>query len=195
MEEKEITPNQSLFIIESMINTAKNKLADDGFLLIFWGWLVFLSALTNYLLLVLNIHQGGLVWAILMPLGGIFTWIYSVKQHKKEQVKTYVGKYLSYLWTGFGIAMGLTVLSLGFYGIKCSYFSFMLLYGFVTFVSGGLLEFKALRIGALFSFAIAAVSIFVPEREQLICLAGSILCSYIIPGHLLRTKFKSQQDV
>jgi hypothetical protein len=58
MIEKELRPDQSLHIIQSMINTAKNKLADDGFLLVFWGWLVFLSDLVNYVLFILKIQQG-----------------------------------------------------------------------------------------------------------------------------------------
>ncbi|MCD6067514.1 MAG: hypothetical protein K0S33_2340 [Bacteroidetes bacterium] len=195
MEEKEITPDQSLFIIQSMINTAKNKLADDGFLLIFWGWLVFVSAIVNYILFLLKFEWGFIVWPILMPIGGIITAIYSARSKKKKLVRTYIDKYLGYLWTGFGIAMALALFSLGVCGMKSSYFSLMLLYGFVTFVSGGLLDFKALRIGALFSFAFALGSLFVPELEQFLFLAGSILCSYIIPGHLLRNEFKSQQNV
>ena len=35
MEEKNINPTESIEIINTMINTAKNKLADDGFLYIF----------------------------------------------------------------------------------------------------------------------------------------------------------------
>lgn len=193
--EKELNPTESLNIIHSMINTAKNKLADDGFLLIFWGWLVFISAVLNYILFSFNIMYGFLVWPILMPLGGIFTAIYSNKQKKKEQVKTYVGTYLGHLWTAFGISLAVALSSLPFYGIKSSYFCLMVIYGFVTYVSGGLLEFKALRIGALFSFAAAIASIFVGEKEQLLCLALAILCSYIIPGHLLSNTFKSQKDV
>jgi nucleoside permease NupC len=195
MIEKEIHPHESLHIIQSMINTAKNKLADDGFLLIFWGWLVFVSALVNYILFSLNIVYGFLVWPILMPLGGIFTAIYSNKQKKKEQVKTYVDTYLSYLWTAFGIALAVSLSALPFYGIKSSYFCLMVVYGFVTYVSGGLLEFKALRIGSLFSFACAIASMFVGEKEQLLCIAVAILCSYIIPGHLLSKTFKSQHNV
>jgi nucleoside permease NupC len=195
MTEKELHPNESLHIIQAMINTAKNKLADDGFLLIFWGWLVFISAVVNYILFSLNIVYGFIVWPILMPLGGIFTTIYSNKQKKKEKVKTYVDTYLSYLWTAFGIALAVSLCSLPFYGIKSSYFCLMVVYGFVTYVSGGLLEFKALRIGALFSFACAIASIFIGEKEQLLCIAVAILCSYIIPGHLLSKTFKSQHNV
>ena len=35
-----LSPEKSFETISAMINTAKNKLADDGFLFIFWGWLV-----------------------------------------------------------------------------------------------------------------------------------------------------------
>lgn len=195
MIEKELRPDQSLHIIQSMINTAKNKLADDGFLLVFWGWLVFLSALVNYVLFILKIQQGFWVWPVLMPLGGIFTAIYSAKQEKRKKVKTYIDRYLSFLWIAFGIALILAIASLPFYGIKSSYFTLMVIYGFVTFVAGGLLDFKALRIGALFSFAAAAGALFLSDREQLLCIAVAILGSYIVPGHLLRKKFKSQQDV
>lgn len=195
MEEKDITPEQSFELITGMINTAKNKLADNGFLLIFWGWLVFISAIVNYVLFIMNIKWGFMVWPILMPIGGIFTAIYSAGQNKKSRVKSYVDKYLGYLWTGFGIALALGITSLMFYGIKSSYFCLMVLYGFVTFVSGGLLDFKALRIGAFVSFIMAAVSIFCPEREQLLCIAIAILGSYIVPGHLLMSTFKKQQHV
>lgn len=193
--EKELNPTESLNIIHSMINTAKNKLADDGFLLIFWGWLVFIASLINYILFSCNIVYGFLVWPILMPLGGIFTGIYKSKKEKKRNAKTYIDTYLKYLWTAFGIAMAASLISLPFYGIKSSYFCLMVVYGFVTFVSGGLLEFKALRIGSLFSFAAAIGSMFVGEKEQLLCLAIAVLCSYIIPGHLLSRNYKSQNNV
>jgi hypothetical protein len=195
MEEKEITPDQGLHIIQSMINTAKNKLADDGFLYIFWGWLVFVSALTNYILFRMDIEWGFIVWPVLMPIGGIVTWIYTAREKRNRVVKTYIDKYLGYLWTGFGIAMGVALFSLGVLGIKGSYFCLILLYGMVTFVSGALLDFRPLRIGALFSFAIGLGALFLPELEQFLCIAASVLCSYIIPGHLLRNEFKSQQNV
>ena len=71
----------------------------------------------------------------------------------------------------------------------------MLLYGMATLISGGLLNFKPLVIGSLFSFICAISSIFVAEREQFLCIAVSLLLSYIIPGHLLQAKYKSQVHV
>src|SRR3954468_18120748 len=101
MEEKQIQPNESLAIISSMIDTAKNKIADDGFLFIFWGWNVLVAAMIHYLTVKFDIPNGGLAWAILMPLGGVVSIVYGVRQKKQERVKTYVDEYLGYNWWAF----------------------------------------------------------------------------------------------
>jgi hypothetical protein len=193
--EETFKPEESLAVISSMINTAKNKLADDGFYLIFWGWLVFAAAMIHYVTLMMGTESGFWVWPVLMPLGGIISVIYGYKKGKKETVKTYLETYLGYLWGGFGIGMGLILGFMAFHGIKMTYFMLMILYGIATFVSGGLLNFRPLIIGSFFSFAAAVVSVFVGNVEQLPCIAAALLFSYIIPGHMLRAKYKSQQHV
>lgn len=188
-----LKPEESLRLIDSMINTAKNKLADDGFHLIFWGWLVFGAAMAHYITIMMNIPYGYAVWPILMPLGGIISGFYGYKQVKKDKVKTYIDVYLGYLWGAFAIGMVLTLVCMPKHGIANTYFFLMILYGIATFVSGGLLNFKPLIIGSLFSFACAGISVFIGESaEQLLIISVALLFSYIIPGHLLRAKYKSQ---
>lgn len=195
MEEKQLNPLESIQLIEKMIHSTKNKLADDGVLLIFWGWLVVVSAAINYVGLLFHFEMASLVWAILMPLGGIFSALYGRYQNKQRNIKTALDNYLSYLWGGFGIALAITLM-FGFnFGIKPVYFSLMILYGLATFVSGGLLGFKPLIYGGVASFVCAIVSVFLGEMDQLLIIIVSLLSSYIIPGHLLRVKFKSQQNV
>lgn len=195
MEEKEINPAESLSIITAMIDTAKNKLADDGFLLIFWGWLVFVSAMINYVSILMQSEVGYWVWPVFMPLGGILSVVYGFRQRKKEKVKTYIDTYLGYSWLAFLIAMFITLALLPVHGVKITYFFLMLLYGVATLVSGGLLNFKPLIYGSLFSFAGAIVSVLLKDEQLLLCIAIALLFSYIIPGHLLRSQYKSQSDV
>jgi hypothetical protein len=156
-------PEESLQLINSMINTTKNKLADDGFLLIFWGWLVSISALIHFVSIQLHSEYGALVWPILMPLGGIFSGIYGARQSKKARVKTYIGSYLGYVWMAFGLAMFITLIMLPFHGIQATY-----------------------------SFGCAIASVFFGEAAQLLWLALALIGSYVIPGHMLRAKFKSE---
>jgi len=195
MENSNLELTNSMDIINKMINNAKNKLADDGVLFIFWGWLVIAAAMINYVTIKLNIVYGYWAWGILMPLGGIFSAIYGIKQKKKQTVRTYVDSYLGYLWSAFGIGLVITLVCGSQFGIKPTYFSLMILYGFATFVSGGLLGFKPLIFGSLISFACAVISVFLGEIDQLLIISISLLGSYVIPGHLLRSKFKSQQHV
>lgn len=192
MEEKEITPNESLRIIDSMINSAKNRLADDGFLLIFWGWLVFVSALLSYAFIVGEVDYAKYVWAILMPSGAIVSIIYGLKKRKTNKVRTSIDSCLGYAWTSFIIALFITMAFMQVHGFRHTYFFLMILYGMATFTSGGILNFKPLVYGSVFSFLFAIVSVFSDGKELLLCLAGAIFFSYIIPGHLLRSRFKSQ---
>lgn len=195
MEEKEMHPTESLAIISGMINTAKNRLADDGFLLMFWGWIVLAASLIHYACLRLNIPQGYVAWMVLMPLGAVISIFYGLRQQKKERLRTYVDVYLGYNWIGFIIALFIALGMMPYHGMKTTYFFLMVLYGLATFISGGLLRFRPLIAGSLFSFAFAVISVFAGKTDQLLCIAAAILCSYVIPGHLLRMKFRSQNHV
>jgi hypothetical protein len=192
INEETFNPEQSLALINKTINTAKNKIADDGFHIIFWGWLITICALISYISAKLDFEMGFAVWAILPPLGGIFSAIYGRKQAKTVKVKTYVDSYLAYLWGAFIIAMVITLVFGYAHGIKATYFFLMLLYGLTTFITGGILNFKPLIIGSLFAFVCAILSVFLSEVDQFLCISASLIFSYIIPGHLLRAKHRSQ---
>ncbi len=192
MNNTNLEAHESLEIIHKMINNAKSRLADDGFLLIFWGWLVTIASLIHYTTIKLDLNIGHWFWPVLMPLGGIFSAIYGYRQGKKKLVKSYVDTYLSYLWTAFGIGLVIILVFMPAHGIKPTYFSLMLLYGIATFISGGILSFKPLVFGSLVAFASAVASVFFNETEQLLIIAVALTGSYIIPGHLLRSKYRSQ---
>lgn len=192
MEEKEIHPEESLKLITAMINTAKNKLADDGFYFILWGWLVAGAAIIHYLGVLAEVEYSHMIWAVLMPLGGVVSMIYGRKEDKERKVKTHLDTYLAYVWWAVLGAMTICLVFGKWNGFHQTYFFLMLLYGIGSMVTGGIINFRPLVIGSLFSFAFAALSVFLVERDLLLCIAGALFCSHIIPGHLLRSEFKSQ---
>lgn len=186
MSEKELDPQESLQVIHSMIKTARNRLANDGFLFIFWGWLVMGTALLQYYLILIRFPAHYLVWVLVSPVGIAVSVIYSIRHKQLVTVKTYIDRYLAYTWLGFMIGISFVLTYLPLHGMKITYFFAMLLYGIATFITGGIINFRPLIIGSLFSFLFAGISgLFRPE-EQLLLVAGSMLCSYIIPGHMLR---------
>ena len=190
MEEREININESLSIIQNMVNKTQRQYSDDSFYYIMWGWLVLAASVTHFILLQMNVEQAPIVW-LLMPVGGIVSMIHGAKQSKKEKIKTYVGTYMSYLWGAMGIAM-FVVLGMAFkIGIEVTYPILILIYGIGTFVSGGLLQFRPLIIGGVICFVLSITSFFVLFQYQLLFIAAAMLASYIIPGHLLKAKFKN----
>lgn len=192
MEDKEINPKESLAVIESMIHNAKNKLADDGFYFIFWGWLVTICALGHYFCLKAGIANGHWLWNIFMPLGGIVSIVYGWKEGKSKKVKTYVDTYITFVLGAFLIGMSITLILMPWNGYKHSYFFLIILYGILSFIIGGILHFKPLIFGSLFSFVFAILSVFLPDLDMLLCISGALLFSHIIPGHLLRSKYKTE---
>ena len=188
MIEKEISPEESLDIIKNMIAKTQRQFSDDSFYYIMWGWLVFLASLGHFILLQFELEKAYYVWCF-MPIGGLVSFLYGLKQNKTEKVKTHVNSSMGYLWCAMVIAMMLVLFMAGKLEDK-TYPVLILIYGIGTFVSGGLLNFKPLIIGGSICFILSITSFLLVFEYQLLCIALAMLVSYIIPGHLLKAKFK-----
>lgn len=190
MENENFKPEESLRLINTMINKAQNKLQENGFLFIFWGWLVFLVATSFYILVQMKIENAWVVWYA-MPAGGIFTMFYAMRQSKKEKVKSFVDDYMMYIGIAFGISLTIILVMGWKLQLNC-YPMVILLYALTTFIYGGILKFMPLVIFGALSFPISVGAFFVDFHTQILLLALSVFVSYIIPGHLLQFKFKQQ---
>lgn len=190
MEQENFKVEDSLQLIDLMINKAKNRLVDDGFLFIFWGWLVFLVAVSFYVLTKLNIENAFLVWYA-MPAGGIFTMLYVLRMQKKERVKSFVDEYLMYIGIAFGVSLTI-ILVMGWKLQMNCYPMVILLYALTTFIYGGILKFRPLVMFGALSFPISIGAFFTDFHTQILLLALSVFVSYIIPGHMLQFKYKQQ---
>jgi hypothetical protein len=187
MNEKE-----ALLLIEEMINSTKQEVKDNGFYYILWGWLVFIAAITDYVLLVfMDNKQHALVWAILMPLGGLVSVIKGRKDAKKQRVKTYIDEAIKYLSIAFSISLFIIcfIMPMTNNSWRVFYPTLMVIYAFAVFIFGGLLRYKPLIYGAFMNWALAIVGYFVTYDWQLLLLALAVLCSFVIPGHLLNRRF------
>lgn len=177
---------EQLQLITEMIANTKVRISEGSVFYLLWGWLVVLAAAVNYYLLQFtDTTQHWIVWPILMTLGGVFTAVISARKRKKVRVKTFVDRALSYLWTAFVVSLLLVLIGMVKLGPQKVYPIIIILYGLGTFVSGGILKFKPLMIGAVTSWLIGLYAFFVPFHIQLILISLAIIASYIIPGHLL----------
>ena len=186
---------EALLLIEEMINSTKQEVKDNGFYYMLWGWLVFIAAITDYvLLMVLHNNNHAIVWGILMPLGGVVSIIAGRKQSKEQRVKTYVDEAIKFLTIAFSISLFIIcfVMPMTNNNWRAFYPTLMVVYAFAIFVFGGLLRYKPLIYGAYTNWALAIIGYFVAYDWQLLLLALAVLCGFIIPGHLLNKKFRKR---
>ncbi|MFN2458454.1 MAG: hypothetical protein ABR502_09655 [Chitinophagaceae bacterium] len=186
--EQKFSPQQSLQLIQSMIEKTKDNISENRFYFLLWGWITFIAVLLQFILKVISDYRHHyLVWLSVIP-AFIITIIKSNKE-KNRTYRTYVGESMGYLWMGIGISFFVlsVIISTSIGWLKAWPF-FILFYGLCTFISGKFIQFKPLVIGGIFCWLLAAITVFVPYDYQLLLAALAILCSYIIPGYLIKSE-------
>jgi hypothetical protein len=105
-------------------------------------------------------------------------------------VITVIDKAMMYLWWGFLVLILIVLIMTGVNKMpwQSTYPLIISLYGFGTFVSGGILKFKPLLLGGVACWIIAIVAFFVSPENVLLLTALSIVVSYLIPGYMLKYK-------
>jgi hypothetical protein len=191
MEEKNITEQESILIIQQMIGKSKQRLHDRSKYFLMWGFAVFGCAITQYILLKLLWQHTQRIW-LLMPVMLVIHLALARKEIKREHVTTYNSQAIRSLWIALGISFG--ILSVFSARMSFNMIPFLILfYGIGTFTTGRIIQFKPLIIGGLLCFILSVVINYIDGAEQLLILALSVLVSYIIPAILLRNEFLNQQ--
>ncbi len=195
--ETTFTEQDGLKVITEMIENSRAKIRDNGFFYLLWGWLVLIAGLSNFILLIVGFDKAWLPWPVLMIGGGIATGIAGYRLGKNARVKTFFDIAMIYLWNGFLVLL-LFILFMAARGViswVASNAIIIAIYGLGTFVSGGLLKFKPLIIGGVISWALAIITLFIPDIYSLLTIALSVIISYLIPGYLLKSRDKKLSHV
>jgi hypothetical protein len=192
MQEETFTAEQSLQVIRTMIDKTKNSVADDSYYFLLWGWLVFAACILQFILkVIVQTPYHPVAWN-LMFVGVLFSVLHGIKQNKERKVKTYVDEMLNHLWISIFFSYVLFGFIFARMGWENCYSFYMLLYAIGSFVTGRSLKFSPLVWGAIGSWLLAILSTFTSFDVNMLLCACAILISYIIPGYLLRNKYKRQ---
>lgn len=186
--EKQLTEIESIEVIQRMITTVKNELEDSSFYYLLWGWLVFAASLSHYILWGMEYSSPQIAW-VLMPVGAIITVIYGMKQGKKQKVKSYIEDIMKYVLIAFLISLAVVLFMMWKLELS-TYPMVMMIYAMWLFISGGAIKFKPLIFGGIVNWILGIISFFVTFKIQLLLLALAVLLGYIIPGHMLKSKYQ-----
>lgn len=191
--EKLLQPAESLALIESMINKAKNRFSENGQLYLLWGWTVFFCSLFHFIGIKFSLlPHPEMVWMLTWA-AVIYQIIFLSKQKKKEKMKTYTDEVEAYVWIAFSVVMMLTIFLMAKNNaFNTMYPMFLVLYGIPTFLSGIVLRFKPLKVGGIICWVLAVIASFVWFEYQLLFLSLAVIAAWIVPGYLLRAKYKNE---
>ena len=189
MEQENFSPQDSLKVIQSMLEKSKQDIRGNDIYFLMWGWITFIACTGQFLLKrVFDYPYHYRVW-LLSFLGVILSICISVKQKKEKKVKTYIEESMGYLWIGMGISFFVLTAIFTKLGWGYPVFPFfIMLYGLGTFVSGCLLRFRPFIAGGIAAWVIAIAATFMEYDFQILMAGLAIMVSYIIPAYMLRSK-------
>lgn len=190
-----LTPEESLQLIESMINTAKNRFAENGHMYLVWGWAVFICSIAQFVLLhFMHYAKHYMVWQV-APIIGVYMVYYIRKKKKDQSVVTYADSLVGYVWLTFGVVIFLILWLIGLV-MGGGYFLYitpliLALYGMPVFLSGIILKFRPLVWGGISCWVLCVISVFIPSFDyRFLLIPVCMLTAWIIPGYLLRSRHK-----
>jgi hypothetical protein len=186
-DEKMMTGEESLKIITEMINRTKVNIRQGIFHLLFWGWLITVCSLSEWLITNLTHYAHPYyVWILVIP-GAFVSMIYGAVTGRKAKVHTYAD--MLYMWTWIGFLFAAIVLFI----VQSDRMEnitpyILLLAGFPTFLSGFIVKFKPLIAGGICFWVIAILVHFAGPSLALLGTPVAMLTGYLIPGYMLRNK-------
>jgi uncharacterized protein with PQ loop repeat len=209
-----LSEKESLALIASMINKAKDSYHDTGIGAMMWGSIIAICSIVK----LAEIHfEFRLPFDIyLLTIVAVIPQIFiTIKEKKERKVKSYDDSYMDYIWLSFGISIFLLILIINnvfanlnpvmgeykelvkgradWIDFKFSEFVaplFLLLYGFPTFVTGAACKFKPMLWGGIFCWVCCVVAIYTSIKIDLVLTALSATMAWLIPGILMEKEYR-----
>ena len=207
MEDKKLSPKESMDLIISMIQNTKQRVAaPDMRVSVMWAVLAIVTAVSVWILISVT-HNSlfSFLWFAIPVIGIPANLILASKTRSKNLVKTYLDRVSDGLWKSVGyIAIGLTIAcfiaqQLGYpqAWMAMLYYAFIIV-GFGAVASGILLRENSYIFGGMFSifsgFAVIICNLCQIPLYYSWVVPLYILCfllMFIIPAFIISRKIKS----
>ncbi len=184
---KQFSEQEALKLIEQTILKTRQKFKDDGFALIMWGWIVIIGNIFSYVAITQEIQYLHLYWAIICPIGGIFSGINGAKKTKKAGTYSYTNNVMKYIWMGSGIGAIILWFAAAYFGWQYINAAMFVSFAVPVFITGGIMKFKPAIFGGLVLFLFGIVSFFIADYSWVYLIAAiGWAIGYLIPGYLLK---------
>ncbi|MGD1946668.1 MAG: hypothetical protein ACFB0A_10525 [Croceivirga sp.] len=191
MDTEKLSPKESIALIGQMIEEAKARFTENGFIYVFWGLLISLIALIQFILLYNEFYAINWYPYLAVPFGMVFTGLYYRKRAKKRsanQFSTLIGN----IW----IALAINKMILGFFfapvlGENLSPVILILL-AVGILVSGTVLKSNVLILSSVLINIAGIICFKVNWLYQPLVLSAASFIAVMLPGVYLFMQSKNQ---
>lgn len=194
MKTDKLSPEKSFELITQAINQARNKFEENGFIYMFWGVLIAITSISQFILLKKEYYDISWYPYLIMPIGSIYSGFYFSKKKEKRK-QNQISKIVSFNW----IAISVNIMILGFVfapTLKQNLIPIIIiLLSIGVIVSGVSVKSKLI----LFSGVFINISAFICFKIDWIyhpLLMGIVsIIAIFIPGIILMLKHKRKENV
>ncbi len=194
MKTEHLTPEQSLELITQVINQARNRFEENGFIYVFWGTLIALASFGQFWLLRTGHFDINWYPYLLMPLGAIYSSVYYARK-KRSKTQNLIGKILSILW----VALATNMLILGFFfagTLKENLIPVILILLSVGILSSGAtLRSKILLYAGFFVGLSAFVAFYLSRLYQPLLMGMVSVVAILVPGLILMMRHEGKENL
>ncbi len=189
---------EEIHLIKEMVEKTRKTTAESGTLFIFWGFLIIVAIIAMYVLAYFHkFHWIWANWIACAVIGWGYSTYYGIRRERSQKTKTYAQMTVQHLSIACGVGYlfaafvfpSLKVYSYSVIGILVAFIS-----GILIFVLGGIYEWNLLKWCGLLWWLGAVGMIFVPNDYRGLCIIPLIIFGYLVPGFILRSKYKREQS-
>ena len=192
MEDKELSHEESMRLINTMISKAKKSYVTKGIAPMVWGLLIVICSIITWAQLQYNFTIKFDIWLLLI-VALVLQVFFAIKERKQRRFTSYEETATGFVWMAFGISIFLVSFYNAKYGTSESSTLIMILYGIPTFITGGLVKFRPLIIGGIICWVISFISVFTEVKIDMLLMAACGLFAWIIPGIILWKRYQKRK--
>lgn len=194
METEKLSAEKSLELITEVIAQARKKFEENGFIFMFWGALIAIASIGQFLLLKNEYYAIHWYPYFLMPLGAIYSFYYFSKKEKRYR-HNQISRIVSYAW----IFLSINMLALGFiFGrlLQANLIPVILILLAVgTIISGVSVRSRLLLFSGILINLSAFAGFYIPILYQSLLMGVVAIVAVFIPGIILMTQYKKKENV
>lgn len=188
-DEKVLKPEESLQIIERMIQRTKGNFHDSSFYFLLWGWIILIGSAGQIILdRFTDFTKPYLIWLIIIP-GIIANIIYGIRHGKKNHVSTHLGHVNLMIWIAFFVSYIIVIVFIKEFNYKIAPVIFLLA-GNATFLTGIVIKFKPLILGGIVFWIGVLCLYLIPGDYTEFVSPLIIIFGYLVPGYMLKSYSK-----